>query len=249
MTLKPGSATGGPDEAERLAARVAELEADTAELRTVMALAAHEVQTSLSMVQVYGDMLSDGEEARSLSEVQRDLDALMLSASRTQQLVHLVLQDFADQAEAGVRERVDLGVVLDDCLASLAPEVRARQARIEVDPLPTVPGEPALLRALISNLVTNALKYGADRAPAVRIRATRGEGCWTLWVDSDGHTIPAEDRERIFDAGRSAPARPRGNGLGLTLSRWIVERHGGRIGVLPGSRKGNRFFFTLPADA
>ena len=70
---------------------------------------------------------------------------------------------------------------------------------------------------------------------------------------SEGPTIPVEDRERIFEPFSRARTerRVRGAGLGLSISRRVVERHGGRIGVTAanGSRSnGNVFYFTLPAD-
>ena len=72
---------------------------------------------------------------------------------------------------------------------------------------------------------------------------------WRFSVQSQGATIPAEDRERIFEPyyrGRGE-RRARGSGLGLTLSRYIVERHGGQIGVSTANGGDNRFSFTLPA--
>ena len=68
-------------------------------------------------------------------------------------------------------------------------------------------------------------------------------------MQSQGPTIPAADRERIFGRyhrGRGE-RRARGAGLGLTICRHIVERHGGQIGVTAADRGANRFYFTLPA--
>ena len=72
---------------------------------------------------------------------------------------------------------------------------------------------------------------------------------WQLGVESEGEPIPDADRERIFQPYRrgTGERRARGSGLGLSICREIVERHGGELGVMP-VEGGNRFQFTLPAE-
>jgi two-component system sensor histidine kinase KdpD len=72
---------------------------------------------------------------------------------------------------------------------------------------------------------------------------------WRFCVDSEGPTISAEQRERIFEPyyRGAGERRARGAGLGLAICRYIVERHGGHIGVAPAPGGGNRFWFTLSA--
>ena len=136
-----------------------------------------------------------------------------------------------------------------DCLRLLAPEVDFREVRLEVGELPVVAGEETLIRSLISNLVSNALKYGPRHGGTIVISATRLGEDWRFCVGSQGSTIPVAERERIFDAYRRGRGerRVRGAGLGLAICRQIVERHGGRIWVSPAHGAGNQFFFTLPA--
>ena len=131
----------------------------------------------------------------------------------------------------------------------LAHEVQARGATVRLGELPTVQGDASLLNGLFTNLILNALKYSPRTGSEIVVDASREHRAWRVAVESEGPTIPPEDRQRIFEPfqrGRSE-RRARGAGLGLAICRRIVERHGGQIGVVPGARGGNRFYFTLPA--
>ena len=147
------------------------------------------------------------------------------------------------------RRPVDLQRLVGDCVGLLAPEIASREADVIVEDLPQVVGDQALLGGLLTNLLLNALKFSPRRAGVIRVRATREATAWRVAVESDGPTIPEQDRRRIFELftrGRGG-CRARGSGLGLAICRRIVDRHGGVIGVAPVKSGGNRFFFTLPA--
>ena len=138
--------------------------------------------------------------------------------------------------------------MLRECLTLLAPEIKARGAEVHVAELPEVHGEQALIGAVFTNLLLNALRYGPRERGKIRVDATRETGDWCFSVQSQGPTIPVADCERIFEPyhrGRGE-RRARGAGLGLTICRHIVERHGGHIGVTATGHGANRFYFTLP---
>jgi len=83
----------------------------------------------------------------------------------------------------------------------------------------------------------------------VHVATESHNGTWRLIVEDQGKGIPASERERIFEPyyRGAGERRARGAGLGLAICRYIVERHGGHIGVAPAPGGGNRFWFTLPA--
>jgi light-regulated signal transduction histidine kinase (bacteriophytochrome) len=235
-------------EAARLNARVEELEREKAALEAFAAVAAHELVEPLVITEAYAAMVSDRLDDEVHAESLRDLAALSRTASRTRLLLEAILHDARVGEDMLVRRPVDLGSLVAECLSVLHPEVVERGACVRVGDLPTVEGDAALLSCLFTNLILNALKYSPRHGSAIVIEADREDDTWRIAVESEGPTIPVEDRERIFQAyqrGRGE-RRARGAGLGLAICRRIVERHGGDIGVVPAAGGGNRFHFTLP---
>jgi signal transduction histidine kinase len=145
---------------------------------------------------------------------------------------------------------VNLETLVAECRTLIAPELQARDARLQVAKLPTVKGDKELLSAVFVNLLMNAVKFSPRQGASIAVGSTRQTGAWRIAVRSEGPTIPVGDRERIFLPFNRASTerRVRGSGLGLTISRRVVERHGGRIGVTGANGGGNVFYFTLPAD-
>lgn len=144
---------------------------------------------------------------------------------------------------------VDLGLFVTDLLG------RAREAmdvaRIKVDTpegLPQVSSDPARLERILMNLISNALKYSPAET-AVLLRAEQTASEVTVSIVDRGVGIASEDLPHIFErfyrprAGR----RAEGLGLGLYITKMLVEAHGGRIWVESELGRGSTFCFTLPA--
>jgi signal transduction histidine kinase len=240
-----GERTELPLEVSRLGARVAELERDYARLERFAAVAAHEMSEPLVKTEAYATLLLERLGSRADPESRSELEALSRGAARMRLVIDTLLNE-ARSETALVREVVDLSRVVDDCFDLLVHEIRCRLARTVVRPLPSVKGDPTLLGTVMKNLLSNALKYGPRRGGTIRIDASRTGNAWRISVVSEGRPIPREDRERIFapfERGRDE-RRSQGVGLGLAISRRIVERHGGVMGVEP-CPGGNRFYFTV----
>jgi signal transduction histidine kinase len=240
---------GRVDEIERLAARVAALEEEKNALEAFAALAAHELVVPLVMTESYAAIVRERLEGDEHAPSRRDLDALARGAARTRLLIEGLLHEARASERPLRRQPVDLNRVVRDCVLLVEPEVSARCAQIEIDELPEVLGEEALLGSVFVNLIFNALKYSPRQGGSIRIGAVRELRQWRVTVESEGPTIPNEDRERIFEPFHRARTerRERGAGLGLAICRRIVERHGGEIGVAPANGSGNLFYFTLPS--
>ena len=110
-----------------------------------------------------------------------------------------------------------------------------------------VTGDEQRLRQLVTLLVDNALRHAPD-AGACSVRVTRGGSHALLLVDDDGPGIAPEHRQRVFDRfWRASDAPPGGNGLGLSIAAWIVERHGGTIEAQSSPAGGARLLVSIPA--
>ena len=244
-------------EVVRLAGRVEELEreleesrAQTARLERFAAMAAHEVLKPLVMTEAFATMIAErGGHGLDL-DTRRDVDTLIRVSSRMRVLVEAMLMDARPDREPLERQAVDVTKVLNDCVEMLGAEIRAREVKVDVDPMPVVPGDAALLTGVFGNLLSNALQYGPRAGGEIQVSAERSEAGWTFSVESPGPPIPELDRQRIFEPWQRGwgERRSRGVGLGLAIVRQVVERHGGQVGITtPASATGNRFFFTLPA--
>jgi light-regulated signal transduction histidine kinase (bacteriophytochrome) len=146
-------------------------------------------------------------------------------------------------------------VPLDRLAEGVATSLEAVRAEaggeIVLGPLPTVEGDPSLLRQLLLNLVGNGLKFRrADVPPVVRITAERGEDGWEVAVADNGIGVEAEYADKIFVIFQRLHGRDvyAGTGIGLALAKKIVEFHGGRIWLdtTPREEPGTTIRFTLP---
>jgi signal transduction histidine kinase len=238
-------------EVKRLTRRVAELERDAEAIEGFAAVAAHELMQPLVMIAGYVETVDDhlaGEPDASAARA--DLEALRRCVARGRRVVETLLVEASARGRELERRPIELGPLVQRCVELLEPEIEARGATVEVDELPSVLGEDDLLGVVFTNLLLNALKYSPRQSGAIRVAARQGVDEWEISVESQGPAIPEADRERVFEPFRrgTGERRAQGAGLGLAICRSIVERHGGTIGVRPGSAEGtgNRFFFTLP---
>ena len=236
-------------ELEGMTARVEELERERDECQDFAAMAAHELLQPLVMTEAYATQVSERAGHGLDLDSRHDLDAIVRISRRVRLLVDELLVSARETDRPLRREQVDVTEVVRDCVRVLDPEIQTRNARLDIDPMPIVEGDPVLLSGVFSNLLSNALKYGPRSGGDIHVSAVRSESGWTFAVQSVGPAIAAEGRERIFEAWERAPGerRAKGAGIGLAIVRHIVERHGGHIGVSSPSDTSNRFFFTLPA--
>jgi signal transduction histidine kinase len=148
-------------------------------------------------------------------------------------------------APFSLREALERGVVM----------VRERAMRngvlvtLELDPsLDVVPGDERRLRQVVFNLLSNAVKFTPEGGSIV-VASGRREGDALVSVADTGPGIAPEDRERIFEEFQQTELgvhQREGTGLGLALSKRLVELHGGRFWVESEPGRGSRFVFTLP---
>ncbi len=145
---------------------------------------------------------------------------------------------------------LDLGQVVERALLNLGPAIEESQAQIKVSDMPTVAADATQMLQVFQNLIGNAIKYRGEERPVVEVSASEGENEWEVAVRDNGIGIPPEQQHRLFQMfirlhGRS---EYEGTGIGLALSRRIVERHGGRIWVESDGKHGSTFRFTISKD-
>jgi len=137
---------------------------------------------------------------------------------------------------------------LERALVNLQGAIKDSGAVVSHGPLPMVAADPSQLVQLFQNLVSNAIKYRGAEVPRIRISAAEGsKGESVFSVADNGLGIAPQYFEKIFLMFQRLHGREEfpGTGIGLTISKKIVERHGGRIWVESEPGKGSVFHFTL----
>jgi PAS domain S-box-containing protein len=225
---------------------------DAADLAGFASLVSHDFSAPLRAIRGFAGLVVDSPKARLDDDQRRYVEEIITASERMQALndglvkclrVPTARMEFAD---------VSLDDVVTSCLDELGARVLSQGARVTVAPLPVVHADAAAIRVVVHNLLDNALRYAAPgRTPAIDVAMARGENNWAIVVRDNGTGVDETNRERAFVMfKRLQPARdPACPGVGLTLCRSIVERHGGQIWIsdAPGE-EGLEVTFTLPKD-
>ena len=146
---------------------------------------------------------------------------------------------------------VDLSSAVVAAWEDLEPECAGRNIVWDAAPLPTVPGDPALLRLALTNLLSNAIKYSRGRSPArisVGSAAADGTREATIWVRDNGVGFDDAGASKLFGVFQRlhSEAEFEGTGIGLANVRRIVARHGGRVWAEGRRDEGATFYVALP---
>jgi PAS domain S-box-containing protein len=222
----------------------------TDDLAVFAKVVSHDFSSPLQAIRGFGALLIDilGER---ISESERTyLVEMIVAAERMQTLNEgLVTWVRARNAVLDVRE-VSLASIVDECLHELQPRIVEDGVRIKVASLPVVWADAAAIHVVVRHLLENALRYmEAERPPIIQVAATTSASEVTIIIQDNGLGISEGSRERAFGLfKRLEPSRQPGSiGVGLTLCRTIVERHGGRLWLDAAPEGGTRAIFTLPS--
>ena len=250
------------DELGRLAATFNELLARLNESfshqRRFMADASHELRTPLSVMRTATDVTLE-REGRTEGEYR---DALKIIDEQTRRLSHIVEDMFTlARADVGSQGLRPCDFYLDELImeSARAADVLASRKGVSITVAPSseVPfrGDEGLLRQMLLNLLENAVKH-TPAGGSVDVSLARADGHYSITVSDTGTGIPAEAQPHIFERFyRLDKARSRaeavyggssGAGLGLSISRWIAEAHGGRLELRHTDEAGSTFVATLP---
>ena len=193
------------------------------------------------LLEEYGDKLDD--------TAREYLDSIRGSGKRMRRLVADLLRLSRSTRKQYPYVMVGFNELVSEVLETLQYSTTQKGARIEVQPnLPSVLSDRVRIMELFQNLVSNAIKFNESRPPVVKIGHRENATEHLFWVSDNGVGIPPDGRERIFQIFRRLHGDESvdGTGVGLTICKRIVERHGGRIWVEEATEGGSRFCFTLP---
>ena len=230
-----------------------QLEELNKELQDFAFIASHDLQEPLRKVQTFGDMLADGYSA-TLDETFKDyLNRMQNAAKRMRDLLDSLLAYSRVATKAEPLKATDLKISVEKALSNLEIMIEEKNARVEVQDLPTIRTDPVQMIQLFQNLIGNALKFHQqDKAPHVKVymRLKNENGAYEICVEDNGLGFEEEYLDKIFLPFQRLHGRSsiyEGMGMGLAICKKIVERHGGEITAKSEVGKGSTFIVSFPA--
>lgn len=236
---------------KRSTATMVELERSNAELEQFAHVASHDLSEPLRVVGGFVSLLERRYEGKLDDDADRFIDATVSGVERMQALIDALLAYSRVGSGELKLEAVDTGAIAADAVAVQQRRLEEAGGQVSIGTLPTVTGDPVMLERVFQNLISNAIKFASEGVPPrVTISAERSDfGAWHFQVSDNGTGIPPEHAERVFGMFQRLQGREmEGTGIGLSITRRMIERHGGRIWAEPGDGAGTVFNFTLPQE-
>lgn len=218
---------------------------------TIVAAASHEIRNPLTMIAASIRLLQDGSP---LDEQQRTFAAVVQQQSDQAISIadDLLIQARIDAGKFSInRTPTDLVKLAREVVEGMRPIAKHRGQTLIVDVpqyMPTVQIDPRAVRQALANLLMNAVRHTAE-GRMITIRVRDNASAIVLMVVDDGDGMSKEERRHLFEPFESGDLLGDGTGLGLNITRQLVEAHGGRILIDTRLREGTSIMITLPKEA
>ncbi|MEW5820806.1 MAG: ATP-binding protein [Cyanobacteriota bacterium] len=225
-----------------------ELERSNKELEHFAYVASHDLQEPLRSVTSHVQLLS----MRYKGKLGEDADDFINFAVEGTTRMKALINDLLSYSRIGTRgkpfEKIDTTSTVKIVLDNLETSIEKAEAIITYDNLPEIFADPTQMIQLFQNLIGNAIKFKGENPPEVHISAYQSGEEWIFSVKDNGIGISSEFFDRIFVIFQRLHNIDEysGTGIGLSVCKKIVERHGGKIYVESELEKGSKFIFSFP---
>jgi signal transduction histidine kinase len=236
---------------EELRRHTDELQRSNRELGQFAYVASHDLQEPLRAISGCVQLLAQRYRDKLDGRANELIEHTVSGALRMQALINDLLSYSRVSTRARPFEMCDVSEPLRQALANLEFAAKEASATVTSDPMPVASIDPTQLTQLFQNLIGNAFKFRAERAPKVHVGAQLKPGGYVFSVHDNGIGIEPQYIDRIFGVFQRLHNRNQypGNGIGLAICRKIIERHNGRIWVDSTPGEGSTFYFTLPVGS
>jgi len=235
----------------KLIENINHLEVANKDLERFAFMASHDLQEPLRKIRIFCDRLLikyndiGKEDSITVGRIQQ-------SAERMQALINDILAFSKMSVEPSSFVEGDLTGIVQELVEDMADEVKERNAKIIIKPLPSLSVSPGLMRTLFQNLINNAMKYKKENTnPLITIRSDNGNGSARfnrIFVEDNGMGFDQKYAEEIFGMFRRLHSKDKfaGTGIGLALCKKIVEQHNGYISAQSKPDEGTTIIISLP---
>lgn len=233
------------------------------ELEQFAYVASHDLQEPLRKIKAFSDLLAKELNLDSHEDAELYMERIVSAASRMQGLINDLL-NYSRASRKGLKlEKVQLNDVMDLVLDDLSVSIKEKEASIKVEPLGSIIGDPAQLKRVFQNLISNSIKFShPDRKPKIHVKAgiinrsdmiqsgmnAKGDAVELRFTDN-GIGFDDNFSDKIFDLFQRLHGRSysyQGTGIGLSVCKNIIEKHQGRIKALSKEGEGTTFVVQLP---
>jgi PAS domain S-box-containing protein len=234
---------------QRVVERTEELESANKELEAFSYSVSHDLRAPLRHIEGFVEILRATKADALDEEGQRHLQTIADSSRQMGKLIDDLL-GFSRTTRVELRKiKVDLNEIIEGVLQEMQPDIGSREIEWEIGKMPQVEGDPALLRQVFYNLISNALKYTRTRRLAkIEINCTRTENEFVVYVRDNGVGFDPRYAQKLFGVFQRLhrASEFEGTGIGLANVRRIITRHGGRTWAESELDEGATFFISLP---
>ncbi len=233
---------------ERLKGLNAALEKSNHDLLQFASVASHDLQEPLRKIMVFSGML---QEKMGDGDPERLLERINISSQRMKVMIADILAYSRLEQEVASREPLLLQEVISEIIDDFEILISEKGAQVDVGALPLVSANRGQMRQVFQNLISNALKFSRpDVMPRIRISAdpSAGSGMAVITIEDNGIGFDERYREKIFSLFHRLNTKDsyEGSGIGLAVTKKIIEKHGGRISVSSREGEGSVFRMDLP---
>jgi|SRR6185312_14661535 len=231
---------------EELENKANELARSNTELEQFAYVASHDLQEPLRTISSYLQLLSNRYKSKLDAEADEFIHYAVDGSLRMRQLITSLLE-YSRINRVVPFERVSLYVVINEILSDLSEQIKSTNAVIKFENLPDIYADEVLIGQLFQNLIVNALKFRSNKQPEIIISSEEQNEFYLFSVKDNGIGIQKEYWKKIFVIFQRLNHRETypGTGIGLSICKKIVERHGGTIWVESELGKGSTFYFTI----
>jgi signal transduction histidine kinase len=229
--------------------RTAELEAANKELEAFAYSVSHDLRSPLLVISGSAEMLIDDYAKHIPAKAREIVRNIMMGSERMAQLINDLLRLSHLGRQTLAKSSVNVTALVREVLAELQREQSKRHIEVRIGDLPDCVGDPALLKQVFTNLLSNAFKFTRGKEqPVIEIVCRRTAGENTYCVRDNGAGFDMQQAKELFGAFQRFHNAQQfeGTGVGLSIVHRIVQRHGGRVWAEAEPDKGASFHFSLP---
>jgi len=234
---------------QHVAGRTADLEDANKELEAFSYSVSHDLRAPLRHMRGFVELLQE----RVGEQLDQKSQSYMNSIAKASRKMGILIDDLLNFSRLGRKEiaikKVSMNALVSDVVHELKAAARDRNIKWEVDALPEVYGDQPLLRIVLVNLISNAVKFtGKVENAAIKIGCNSEENEFVFYLEDNGEGFNMKFADKLFDVFQRLHTESEfeGTGIGLANVRRIISRHGGRTWAEGVEGKGATFYFTIP---